>query len=68
MKQLIDSSGDMHTYAELTPLSNPQHTGWMRLRVTTVYDAAKDPANERIRFDMCLPPDSYEKFKNLFNN
>lgn len=65
-KQLIDSSGEMHTYATLVPLNNPQHTGWRHLRITTVYDAARNPEEEQTRFDMCLSPEAFEQLQKLF--
>jgi hypothetical protein len=67
MKKIIDDAGEMHTYAELTPFKNPQHDGWMHLKVTTVFDAARNPDEEQVRFEMCLSPESFEKFKELFN-
>jgi hypothetical protein len=66
-KVLIDNSGEIHTYAELKPFTNPQNPGWMHLRVTTVYDAARNPDEEQTRFDMCLSPETFQKFKDLFN-
>lgn len=66
MKQLIDSSGEMHTYASLTPLTNSQHTGWQHLRITTVFDAARNPNEEQTRFDMCLSPEAFEQLRKLF--
>lgn len=67
MKKLIDDAGEIHTYVELTPFTNPQHKGWMRLKVTTVYDAARNPDEEQVRMDLCLNPESFQKFKEIFN-
>jgi hypothetical protein len=67
MKKLIDSSGEMHTYAELTPFTNPQNKGWQRLKVTTVWDAAKNPNDSQTRFDICLSPESFNQLKELIN-
>jgi len=67
VKKLIDSSGEIHTYAELKPLSNTQHAGWYHFKVTSIYDAARNPTDEQTRFDMCLSPDSFKLFKELFD-
>ena len=67
MKKLIDNSGEIHTYAELTPLANPQHAGWYNLRVTTVYDAARNPDEEQVKFTWILDPSATQKLKELFN-
>lgn len=67
-KKLIDDSGGMHTYAELKPLANPQHEGWQHLKVTTVYDYAKNPTESQTRFDICLSPEAFQQFKDLFND
>ena len=66
MKKLIDSSGEIHTYAEITPLPNPQHQGWYRFKLTTVYDAARNPDVEQTRLDMCLTPEAYQQLQHLF--
>jgi hypothetical protein len=68
VKKLIDNSGEIHTYVELKPLTNPQHQGWYQLRVSTVYDAARNPNEEQVKLDMCLSPDAYSKLKGLFND
>lgn len=68
MKKRIDTSGDMHTYAELTPLTSPSHKGWWRFKVTTVYTSAKDPDYERVKMDMCLDGDALNAIKEIFNS
>jgi hypothetical protein len=67
MKKLIDNSGEIHTYAELTPLENPQHAGWYHLQVTTVYNAARNPDDEQVKFTWILDPAATQKLKELFN-
>jgi hypothetical protein len=67
MKKLIDNSGEIHTYAELIPLTNPQHAGWYNFRVTTVYDAARNPNEEQVKFTWILDPVATQKLKELFN-
>jgi len=68
MKKLIDNSGEIHTYAELKPLENPQHQGWYHFRISTVYDAARNPNDEQVKLSMMLNPEAYQQMKSLFNN
>jgi hypothetical protein len=68
MKKLIDNSGEIHTYAELIPLTNPQHEGWYNFRVTTVYDAACNPNEEQVKCTLILAPEALDNLKSLFNN
>ena len=68
MKKRIDTSGDQHTYAELTPLTSPSHKGWWRFKLTTVYDTAKDPEYERVRLDLCLDSDALKSLREIFNS
>lgn len=67
MKKLINSSGEMHTYAELLPLTNPQHLGWYNFRVTTIYDGACNPDQEQVKFTLILSPEALDNLKLLFN-
>lgn len=67
MKKLIDNSGDIHTYAELTELTNPQHKGWYHFRVTTIYDAARNPNEEQVKFTWILDPKAFNNIKALFD-
>ena len=52
MKKLISNTGGMHTFLEIKPVS--ALPGTTHLRITTTFDGAKDPTDERVRFDMCL--------------
>lgn len=52
MKRLISDTGGMHTYLEIN--SVPAVPGTTHLKITTTFDGAKDPTDERVRFDMCL--------------
>jgi len=52
MKKLISDTGGMHTYLEINPIA--AIPGSTHLRITTTFDGAKDPTDERVRFDMCL--------------
>lgn len=52
MKRLISDTGGMHTYLEINPVAAVP--GTTHLKITTTFDGAKDPGDERVRFDMCL--------------
>lgn len=52
MKKLISNTGGMHTYLEIKPVA--VIPGTTHLRITTTFDGAKDPTDERVCFDMCL--------------
>ena len=52
MKKLISDTGGMHTYLEIKPVDAVPGTTY--LRITTMFDGAKDPNSERVKFDMCL--------------
>ena len=67
MKKRIDTSGDVHTYAELTPLKTSSHHGWWRLKISTVYDTARNPDEEQVQLDMCMDEYTLECMKDLFN-
>ena len=67
MKKLIDNSGGMKTFVELRPLTDPQHPGWMYLRLSTTWDNAKNPNNEQTKFDMCLTPEALATLKDFIN-
>ena len=68
MKKLIDNSGEIHTYAELKPFTNSQHAGWYHLKITTVYDAARNPDEAQTKLDMCLSPEAFNNLKGLFSD
>lgn len=64
-KKLISDAGGMKTYVEIRDVDTP--AGLKFLRVSTVYDNAKHPAEERTRFDMCLDQESFQMLKELIN-
>jgi hypothetical protein len=65
MKKLISDVGGMKTFVEIRKLDNP--TNMRYVRVSTLYDAAKDPNGERTKFDMCLDNDEFETLKDFIN-
>lgn len=67
MKRLIDNAGGYLTYIELRPLENPQHQGWVNLRVTTVWEEARSTVEEQVKYEVNLNPTAFKNFKDLLN-
>jgi hypothetical protein len=65
MKKLISDVGGMKTFVEVRKLDNPINMKY--IRVSSLYDGAKDPNGERTRFDMCLNDPEFETLKDFFN-
>jgi hypothetical protein len=65
MKKLISDVGGMKTFVEVRKLDNPINMRY--IRVSSLYDGAKDPNGERTRFDMCLNDLEFETLKDFFN-
>ena len=61
MKKLISNTGGMHTYLEIKPVAAVP--GLTHLRITTTYDGAKHPEDERVHFDLCLEPTDLANIK-----
>jgi hypothetical protein len=64
MKKLISNSGGYQLYAELKPISLSK-AGETELRFTTVYDNAKDPTDEHLKFQLILDPSAVENLGQL---
>jgi hypothetical protein len=67
MKKLISSQGGLNTYLEVKPMDHKLYPDWKYLRLTTQFDGSKDPAEERVRFDWCLDPETFKTFKDFVN-
>jgi len=65
MKKLISDVGGMKTFVEVRKLDNPINMRY--IRVSSLYDGAKDPNGERTRFDMCLNDAEFGTLKDFFN-
>lgn len=66
MKKLISNSGGYQLYAELKPIpamKNTQHD----LRFTTVYENAKDPSDEQLKFQLILDDDAVANLKDIIS-
>ena len=61
MKKLISDTGGMHTYLEIRPVE--AIPGTTHLKITTAFDGAKDPTDERVVFDVCLDPTDLANLK-----
>ena len=64
-KKLISADGGMKTYVEIRNIDAPP--GVKYLRVSTVFEGAKDPNSERTRFDMCMDEATFQALKDLIN-
>lgn len=67
MKKLIDNAGGYLTYAEIRPFENPQHQGWVNIRVTTVWEGARSTVEEQVKYELNLDPIAFKNFKDLVN-
>lgn len=65
MKKIISDCNGMQTYAELTECSFPE--GYKYLKITSTYERAKMPNDERTRFEMLLSPESLENLKDILS-
>ena len=63
MKQILSKAGGVTTYVETEPLTNPQHQGWMRIKIYTTAEFSRDPDYEQLKLDLCLDPEEFETFK-----
>lgn len=55
----------MRTYLEIRNIDTP--AGLKYLRISTCFDGAKDPNDERTNFDMCLDEKTFKEFKDMIN-
>jgi hypothetical protein len=61
MKKLISTTGGMNTFLEIKPVAAV--AGLTHLRITSTYDGAKNPEDERVHFDLCLEPTDLANIK-----
>lgn len=67
MKKLIYNAGGYLTYMEIRPFENPQHQGWVNLRVTTVWEGARSTVEEQVKYELNLDPDALKNLRDLLN-
>ena len=68
MKHLISESGGIRTYIDARPLTNPQHEGWTRVKISTTADWSRDPDYEQTKVDLCLEPEEFANLKAVINS
>ena len=68
MKQILSKAGGVTTYIETTPLTNPQHQGWMRIKISTTADFSRNPSYEQVKLDLCLEPEDFANLKATLNS
>ena len=66
MKKLISNNAGYKTYVEVLDVMRPSDHKY--LKVTTTYDFAKNPLDERVKFEMLMTPEVIEQFKEIFND
>lgn len=66
MKTLISSQNGMETFVEITDQDRPK--GYKYIKITSVFDKARDPSAERVRYEMLMSPECIAKMKDVFNN
>jgi hypothetical protein len=65
MKKLISNNAGYKTYVEVSDVMRPSDHKY--LKITTTYDLAKNPTDERTKFEMLMTPEVVEQFKEIFN-
>lgn len=65
MKILIANQNGMETFVEITDQARPE--GYKYIKITSVFDKAKDPSAERVRYEMLMSPECIAKMKDIFN-
>ena len=65
MKISISNENGMETFVEVIDQDRPE--GYKYLKITSVFDKAKDPAAERVRYEMLMSPECIDKIKNILN-
>ena len=68
MKQILSKAGGVTTYVETEPLTNPQHQGWMRIKIYTTAEFSRDPNYEQLKLDLCLDPEDFANLKASLNS
>lgn len=64
MKISISNENGMETFVEVLDQDRPK--GYKYIKITSVFDKAKDPAAERVRYEMLMSPECIDKIKDLF--
>jgi len=65
MKKLISNNAGYKTYVEVSDVMRPSDHKY--LKITTTSDLAKNPTDERTKFEMLMTPEVVEQFKEIFN-
>jgi hypothetical protein len=65
MKKLISNNAGYKTYVEISSILRPADHKY--LKITTTYDFAKDPTDERTKYEMLLTPEVINQFKEIFD-
>ena len=65
MKKLISNTGGMNTFLEIKPVDAVP--GLTHLKITTTYEGAKYPEDERVHFELCLEPTDLANVKAAIN-
>jgi len=68
MKHLISEAGGVRTYINAEPLTNPQHAGWMQLRIYTTAEWSRDPDYEQTKLELFMEPGEFANLKTVINS
>lgn len=68
MKQLLSEAGGVKTYIDISPLTNPQHAGWTRVKIYTLAEWSRHPESEQVKIDLCLDPGDFANLKTVLNS
>lgn len=66
MKISISNQNGMETFVEVTDQERPE--GYKYIKITSIFDKAKDPSAERVRYEMLMSPECIAKMKDVFNS
>lgn len=64
MKTSISNVNGMETFVEITDVVRPE--GYKYIKITSVFDRAKDPSAEQVRYEMLMAPECVAKVKKIF--
>lgn len=65
MKVSIANQNGMETFVEITDQARP--AGYKYIKITSIFDKAKDPSAERVRYEMLMSPECIATMKNIFD-
>ncbi len=68
MKHLISKAGGVSTFVDAKPLDNPQHAGWMQLRIYTTAEWSRDPDYEQTKLELFMEPGEFANLKTVINS